>query len=72
MFIGHLALGFAAKKAAHRVPLVVLFAACQLADLLWPVFLVLGIERVAMMRHGVDDIRLFYGNDLRFLEQFNN
>jgi len=31
----------------------------------------LGIERVAMMRHGVDDIRLFYENDLRFLEQFN-
>jgi phenylalanyl-tRNA synthetase alpha chain len=30
----------------------------------------LGIDRVAMMRHGVDDIRLFYGNDLRFLEQF--
>jgi phenylalanyl-tRNA synthetase alpha chain len=30
----------------------------------------LGIERVAMMRHGVDDIRLFYENDLRFLEQF--
>jgi phenylalanyl-tRNA synthetase alpha chain len=31
----------------------------------------LGIERVAMVRHGVDDIRLFYGNDLRFLEQFH-
>ncbi len=30
----------------------------------------LGIERVAMMRHGIDDIRLFYGSDLRFLEQF--
>ena len=30
----------------------------------------LGIERVAMMRHGIDDIRLFYANDLRFLEQF--
>jgi len=30
----------------------------------------LGIERVTMMRHGVDDIRLFYGGDLRFLEQF--
>ncbi len=30
----------------------------------------LGIERVAMMKHGVDDIRLFYGSDLRFLEQF--
>jgi phenylalanyl-tRNA synthetase alpha chain len=30
----------------------------------------LGIERVAMVRHRVDDIRLFYENDLRFLEQF--
>lgn len=30
----------------------------------------LGIERVTMVRHGVDDIRLFYENDLRFLEQF--
>jgi phenylalanyl-tRNA synthetase alpha chain len=30
----------------------------------------LGIERVAMMRHGVDDIRLFYEGDMRFLEQF--
>jgi phenylalanyl-tRNA synthetase alpha chain len=30
----------------------------------------LGIERVAMVRHGVDNIRLFYENDLRFLEQF--
>ena len=30
----------------------------------------LGIERVAMVRHGVDHIRLFYENDLRFLEQF--
>jgi phenylalanyl-tRNA synthetase alpha chain len=29
----------------------------------------LGIERVAMIRHGIDDIRLFYENDLRFLEQ---
>ena len=31
----------------------------------------MGIERVAMVRHGIDDIRLFYENDLRFLEQFN-
>jgi phenylalanyl-tRNA synthetase alpha chain len=30
----------------------------------------LGIERVAMVRHGIDDIRLFYASDLRFLEQF--
>lgn len=30
----------------------------------------MGIERVVMLRHGIDDIRLFYGNDPRFLEQF--
>jgi phenylalanyl-tRNA synthetase alpha chain len=30
----------------------------------------LGIDRVAMVRHGIDDIRLLYENDLRFLEQF--
>lgn len=29
-----------------------------------------GIERIAMLRYGIDDIRLFYANDLRFLEQF--
>jgi phenylalanyl-tRNA synthetase alpha chain len=30
----------------------------------------LGVERVALTRYGVDDIRNFYANDLRFLEQF--
>jgi phenylalanyl-tRNA synthetase alpha chain len=30
-----------------------------------------GIERVAMLKYNVDDIRLFYENDLRFLEQFS-
>ncbi len=30
----------------------------------------LGIERVAMLLHGIDDIRHFYQNDLRFLQQF--
>ncbi|MEQ1759562.1 MAG: phenylalanine--tRNA ligase subunit alpha [Vicinamibacterales bacterium] len=29
-----------------------------------------GIERLTMLKYGVDDIRLFYENDLRFLEQF--
>ena len=29
-----------------------------------------GIERIAMLKYRVDDIRLFYENDLRFLEQF--
>jgi phenylalanyl-tRNA synthetase alpha chain len=30
----------------------------------------LGIERIAMVWYGIDDIRLFYENDLRFLRQF--
>ena len=30
----------------------------------------LGVERLAMLRYGVDDLRLFYENDLRFLQQF--
>ena len=30
----------------------------------------MGIERVAMLKYGVEDIRLFYDNDLRFLSQF--
>ena len=30
----------------------------------------IGIDRLPMLRHGIDDIRLFYSNDLRFLRQF--
>ena len=30
----------------------------------------LGVERIAMLRHGINDIRHFYENDLRFLRQF--
>jgi len=30
----------------------------------------MGIERIAMLRHGVPDLRLFYDNDVRFLAQF--
>jgi phenylalanyl-tRNA synthetase alpha chain len=30
----------------------------------------MGIERIAMLKHGVPDLRLLYDNDLRFLEQF--
>ena len=46
MFIGHFALGFGTKPAAPSVSLGTAFLACQLADLIWPTFLVLGIETV--------------------------
>jgi phenylalanyl-tRNA synthetase alpha chain len=30
----------------------------------------MGVERIAMLCHGIDDIRHFYANDIRFLRQF--
>ncbi|HKA58648.1 MAG TPA: metal-dependent hydrolase [Gemmatimonadales bacterium] len=44
MFIGHYALGLAAKRVAPRTSLGTLFIAPTLADLLWPFFLLLGWE----------------------------
>jgi membrane-bound metal-dependent hydrolase YbcI (DUF457 family) len=46
MFIGHFAVGFAAKRFAPRSSEAVLLAAPLLADMLWPVFLLLGWEQV--------------------------
>jgi hypothetical protein len=46
MFIGHLAVALVAKKAEPRVPLAAFVAAVFGADLLWPVFLLLGLEVV--------------------------
>jgi len=31
----------------------------------------MGVERLAMLRYGIDDLRMFFENDLRFLEQFS-
>lgn len=31
----------------------------------------MGVERLAMLRYGIDDLRLFFANDLRFLRQFH-
>ena len=30
----------------------------------------MGVERIAMLKYGIDDIRMYYENDLRFLSQF--
>jgi membrane-bound metal-dependent hydrolase YbcI (DUF457 family) len=48
MFIGHAAVGFASKAGAPRASLGWLFAAPFLLDLLWPVFLLLGIEHATI------------------------
>ncbi len=31
----------------------------------------LGVERLAMLRYGVNDLRMFFENDVKFLKQFN-
>ncbi len=46
MFIGHFGVAFAAKRVAPRTSLGTLVMAAQFADLLWPIFLLLGVERV--------------------------
>jgi membrane-bound metal-dependent hydrolase YbcI (DUF457 family) len=46
MFLGHFAVALAAKRAAPRTSLGTLFMASQWIDLLWPLFLLAGIEHV--------------------------
>jgi hypothetical protein len=46
VFVGHFALGFAAKRVAPSVSLWVAFVACQWLDLVWPVLVLAGVERV--------------------------
>jgi membrane-bound metal-dependent hydrolase YbcI (DUF457 family) len=46
VFIGHFAVALAAKRAAPSVSLGTLFVACELVDLIWPLFLLAGLESV--------------------------
>lgn len=48
MFIGHYAVALGAKRVAPALSLGALFLACQLADLVWPTLVLLGVERVAI------------------------
>jgi membrane-bound metal-dependent hydrolase YbcI (DUF457 family) len=50
MFLGHFAVGLAGKRVAPRVPLTTLLFAPILLDGLWPIFLLLGWERVRIDR----------------------
>ena len=49
MFVGHYGLSFAAKAVDRRIPLWVMFIAVQFVDVLWGVFVLLGIERVRIV-----------------------
>ena len=48
MFLGHVAVGLAAKREAPGVSLAVLVLAAQLADVIWPVLVGLGVEQVVI------------------------
>ena len=49
MFIGHYAPAFLGKRIAKTVPLWVLFAAVQLVDIAWGIFIATGIEHVRII-----------------------
>ena len=52
MLAGHFAVAFAAKRLAPRTSLAALFVAAQLLDLLWPLFVLLGIEHFSIAAAG--------------------
>jgi len=58
MFVGHYAVALASKKAAPKVSLGTLFIASQLLDLVWPLFLLLGIETVRIVPAATPFLRL--------------
>lgn len=60
MFIGHYAVGLAAKKFAPRASLGVLIAAPLLLDLLWPIFLLIGWEQVSIQPNPNPFLRLWF------------
>ncbi len=49
MFLGHYAVALGSKRVAPRVSLGTLFLATQFLDLLWPLFLLLGLEQVRIV-----------------------
>jgi len=49
MFVGHYSASFAGKAAEPRVPLWLLFVAVQFVDVLWAIFVLLGIEKVRIV-----------------------
>jgi len=58
MFVGHYAVGLAAKKFAPRASLGALMAAPILLDLLWPIFLLIGWEQVSIVANPNPFLRL--------------
>lgn len=60
VFVGHYGLALAAKRSAPRASLGVLILAAQLVDLIWPVMLLTGIERVRIVSNENPFLRLSF------------
>jgi len=58
MFVGHYAVGLAAKRFAPRTPLGILIAAPILLDLLWPILVLIGWEHVSIIDSSNPFLRL--------------
>ena len=62
MFIGHYSVSFAGRAADRRLPLWLLFIAVQFIDVLWGIFVLLGIEKVRIVSGftASNDLDLYY------------
>ncbi len=49
MFVGHYSVSFLGKSAEKRIPLWLLFLAVQFLDVLWSIFVLLGVEKVRII-----------------------
>ena len=50
MFVGHYSVAFAAKSERNKIPLWVLFVAVQFLDYIWATFVLLGIEKLRVIK----------------------
>lgn len=62
MFIGHYSAAFVAKRAAPALPLPLLFVACQIIDIFWGAFVLVGIEKLRIVPGftASNDLDLYY------------
>src|SRR5258706_14409478 len=49
MFVGHYGVSFAVKSVDRKIPLWLLFLAVQFVDLLWGIFVLIGVEKVRIV-----------------------
>ena len=65
MFVGHFAVGMVAKRAAPAISLGTLVLAAMLADLLWCIFLIAGVEQVEF-RQGMGAANYYHASNIAF------